>query len=401
MNDKTDIQVLAEFINDNAELERLEEIAEDFNIFTALGIVDAEIKHSNFLAWMMDPSESHGLGDYFLASFLKKTASKASAFGLKSPSVFDIDSWYFDSTEILREWRHIDILIRSDEHKFVCVIENKIRSGEHGKQLRNYKETAQNEFPDYDKLFIYLTIDGEIPSDDDYMPLSYGEILPLIDHMIESKRDKIGSEILTFIFHYREMLRRYIMEDSEVQEICRRIYKSHKRALDLIFEYKPDKQREIFEYLVETIEKDPDLILDKDDSRKSHVRLMAKSLDFVPNVGIELKSGRILAFSIYIAYEKNEVGLSLEICPGPQGIREKLYSVTNSNPKVFNVSKRKLSPKWLAVYSTKLVRAREYEEKEIDEIKDILKEKLEKFKETDLPKMVELFKESFPTERAD
>lgn len=401
MNDKTDIQVLEEFINDNAELEQLEEIAEDFNIFSALGIVDAEIKHSNFLAWLMDPGESHGLGDYFLASFLKRVASKASSFGMESPSVFDIDSWHFDSAEILREWRHIDILIRSDEHRFVCVIENKISSGEHGEQLRQYKETAQNEFPKYSKLLIYLTIDGEIPSDDDYMSMSYGEIMPLIEHVIESKKDKIGSEILTFISHYREMLRRYIMEDSEVQEICRKIYKSHKRALDLIFEYKPDKQREIYEYLIETIEKDPDLILDKDDSRKSYIKLMAKSLDFIPKVGTGLKSRRILAFTIYIGYESKDVGLSLEICLGPQEIREELYSVTHSNLEVFKASKRKLSPKWFAVYSTKLVRAKEYEEKEIDEIRDILKEKLDKFKKIDLPKIIGIFKESFPTERLD
>ena len=51
MNGKSDIQALEEFINDNPELERLEEIAEDFNIFIALGIVDTEIRHSNFLAW--------------------------------------------------------------------------------------------------------------------------------------------------------------------------------------------------------------------------------------------------------------------------------------------------------------------------------------------------------------
>ena len=385
MNGKSDIQALEEFINDNPELERLEEIAEDFNIFTALGIVDTEIRHSNFLAWLIDPNESHGLGDYFLASFLKKLASKASSFGLESPSVFDIDSWHFDSAEILREWRRIDILIRYDEHKFVCVIENKIRSGEHSKQLQRYREIIQNEFPDYSRLLIYLTIDGEIPSDDDYMPLSYGEILPLIDHVIESKRDKIGSEILTFISHYREMLRRYIMEDSEVQEICRQIYKSHKRALDLIFEYKPDKQLEIYECLVDIIEKDPDLILDEASS-KSYIRFISRDLDFVPKEGVYSKSGRMLLFDTYNGSEG--VIMYLSIRPGPQEIRQQLYEIAREDLSLFGMARRKLTDQFTAIYKKSILKPRDYEDIDAEELREILASKLNDFKNTDLPKIV-------------
>ncbi|MDQ1317185.1 MAG: hypothetical protein QG588_836 [Candidatus Poribacteria bacterium] len=166
MADMSDIEILEEFINANADLEQLEDIANRFNIFTAFKVVDNEIKHSTFLSWLMDPNESHGLGDYFLSIFLKKSVSKASSFGLKSLSVFDIDSWHFDSVEILTEWRNIDILIRDDEHKFVCVIENKIYSKEQSSQLHRYRDIIQNEYPDYSKLFIYLTVEGNTPSDD-------------------------------------------------------------------------------------------------------------------------------------------------------------------------------------------------------------------------------------------
>lgn len=46
------------------ELESLERIAYGFNIFTTLDIINTEIRHSNVLAWLLDPSENHGLGDY-------------------------------------------------------------------------------------------------------------------------------------------------------------------------------------------------------------------------------------------------------------------------------------------------------------------------------------------------
>ena len=236
MDSKSDIEVLEQFINNNTELELLEDIVEDFNIFSALSIIHNEIRHSNMLAWLMDPNESHGLGDYFLAIFLKRMASKTTSFGIESLSVFDIDSWHFDSAEILREYKHIDILIRSDEHKFICAIENKIRSREHSKQLQRYREAMQNEYPGYTKMFIYLTANGEFPSDENYVPISYAEVIPLLEHLTKSRKDRMGTEILTFISHYREMLRRYIMEDSEVQDICRKIYKRHKKALDLIFD---------------------------------------------------------------------------------------------------------------------------------------------------------------------
>ena len=389
MADKLDIEILEEFINANADLEQLEDIASRFNIFTAFKVVDNEIKHSTFLSWLMDPNESHGLGDYFLSIFLKKSVSKASSFGLKSPSVFDIDSWHFDSVEILTEWRNIDILIRDDEHKFVCVIENKIYSKEQGNQLRKYKDIIQSEYPDYSKLFIYLTIEGDKPSDDNYLPLSYSDILQLIEHLIQGSSNKVGSEVLTFISHYKEMLRRYIMQDSEIQEICKRVYKRHKKALDLIFEYKPDKQREIYECLLDIINKDTDLILD--DSYKRCIRFMAKIFDFIPKEGVGLTSKRILSFAIY-NITNVDMGLYIEICPGPQEFRAELYEIAKSNSKLFNIiNRRKLSPQWFAIYKKPMLSAKECEEKEIDEIRELLEGRLRKFKETDLPEIIKNF----------
>ncbi|GAI30736.1 unnamed protein product, partial [marine sediment metagenome] len=117
MIDKSEQEILAEFIHENTEIERLEKIIDDFNIFTALNLVNNEIKHSNFLSWLMNPNESHGLGDYFLNSFLKKISFKASSLGVEGPSIFDIDSWRFNDAEVLRERSNIDIIIRCDNQK--------------------------------------------------------------------------------------------------------------------------------------------------------------------------------------------------------------------------------------------------------------------------------------------
>jgi len=69
-------EILKNFLYENKELEHLEDIVDHFNIFVALDIKDNELKHSVFLSWLLDPSETHGLGDYFLKIFLRKPLSK-------------------------------------------------------------------------------------------------------------------------------------------------------------------------------------------------------------------------------------------------------------------------------------------------------------------------------------
>src|SRR5690606_12205461 len=65
-----DLQALEAFVVDNDALLELEARIGRFNIFDALGIVRTEIRHSNFLAWLLDPAESHGLGGLFLNAVL-------------------------------------------------------------------------------------------------------------------------------------------------------------------------------------------------------------------------------------------------------------------------------------------------------------------------------------------
>ncbi len=393
MVNKSDKDSLEEFIINNKNLERLENIVSDFNIFTSLNLINNEIRHSNFLYWLMNPKENHNIKDYFLSSLLKVISTRASSLGIKTPSIFDIDNWSFIETEVLREWRNIDILIKDDDHKLICVIENKIYSKEHSEQLRRYKEIVEQEYPNYQKMFVYLTIEGDEASEDEYLSINYDDIIKIISHIVENKSTSIGEEILIFISHYREMFRRYIMENSEIQEICKKIYKKHKKALDLIFEYKPDLLMEINECLTEIIKNDSDLILDF--SSKSYIRFITKKLDFIPRRGKGwTKSERILLFEF--KNNLNGIALYLIIGPGPKEIRENLYEIAKKTPKLFNVANRKFTIQWYSIYKKFITKANNYEDNDILEIKKHLKEKLESFKMNDLVKIekeIEKFKQ--------
>jgi len=76
------------------------------------------------------------------------------------------------------------LVIRNEAHKLICIIENKVRTSEHDKQLTKYKEIVRRVYPDYEQLFIYLTVEGEYAEEEeDYLSISYSEISTLINHL--------------------------------------------------------------------------------------------------------------------------------------------------------------------------------------------------------------------------
>lgn len=116
-------------------LDELEKRIEKFNIFTALKLDNTEIRHSNFLAWLMNPRESHNIGDYFLKIFLELSMKDYIQDNRIEINPVDILGARYWDCEIRREYKNIDILIINPDNKFLCVLENKIWSGEHDEQL--------------------------------------------------------------------------------------------------------------------------------------------------------------------------------------------------------------------------------------------------------------------------
>ena len=138
---------------------------EKFDMFKVMGVSSSELTHSNVLGWLLDSEKSHGIGNNFATAFFGE------AVGLELNPDFD-----FHGMEIRREWQNIDLCCVSPANRFVCVIENKTDSGEHDNQLNRYHQIIAKEFPDYEKSFVYLTVDGENPSSDEYIPVSYRKI---------------------------------------------------------------------------------------------------------------------------------------------------------------------------------------------------------------------------------
>jgi hypothetical protein len=66
-----ELEALQQLQADASELEQIEGLLDRFNVFEAIGFVNQETMHSYFLAFLLDPRQSHDLGDLFLRGFLR------------------------------------------------------------------------------------------------------------------------------------------------------------------------------------------------------------------------------------------------------------------------------------------------------------------------------------------
>lgn len=261
-------QQLLEKLLLSEELEELSNFTSDFNIFNALKLQNNEIRHSNFLSWLMTPYETHRLGAYFLKEFLKTAIKEFSLNENIHLGLQDIVFFNLEDAEIRREYKNIDLLVISPQNNFVCVIENKIWSGEHDCQLEKYAGIVETEFKDYKKLYIYLAPDIECNellyrakenvAQVYYVPMSYEQVYKALEKTLRFKAGNMTNDVRTFVEHYKKMIERNIMgnTDKKIVELCRRIYREHKEAIDLIIENN-DAKSDLYQILKEVINENP------------------------------------------------------------------------------------------------------------------------------------------------
>jgi hypothetical protein len=318
-------KALEAFVVNNPDLERLEGLLATFNVFEALGAARQELRHSDFLAFLLNPSGPHGLGDLFLTRLLKNALVSAPT-GMTLPvSPIELDVWSLEDLTILREWQNIDILILDEDHRFIVAIENKIGSHEHSDQLARYRQIIDANYRGWRHIFLYLTPEGDQPSEDAYIPISYDLISEILQDLASTRRTILGDEVTSAIRQYTEMLRRYILADSDIADLCRQIYRKHQQALDLIYEHRPDIQSMVFDRLVSLAEAEPGIRLDH--SSKGYVRYVPERWD-VPELKVGkggTNTGRMLLFEFANAPEL--LKLKLIIGPGPEEIREQLFQL--------------------------------------------------------------------------
>ncbi len=153
------INALESLLNETQTLRRAQKLVgekpgERFNIFSVLRMeADEVFTHSQFLAELLSPHGSHGLGD----TFLKLLLNQLGILDFETDHAYCIPEHYIGPvTET--EGGRIDIMICNETRK--VIIENKIFAGDQTNQLLRYYNHDKNA-----RLF-YLTLFGTEPSED-------------------------------------------------------------------------------------------------------------------------------------------------------------------------------------------------------------------------------------------
>ena len=139
-------QDLQKLIDDPRFLRYHEELVQPrkFNPFDVLRYADYEIRHSNVLAWLLQPNETHGLGEAFIRDFANALNDEARAQGRDPvPSSFETDS-----IRVERELDYVDITLFFESERVVVAIENKTEemTPDHARQVENYREKLREKY---------------------------------------------------------------------------------------------------------------------------------------------------------------------------------------------------------------------------------------------------------------
>lgn len=146
------------------------------NIFKILKINNYEIRHSEYLSYLLDPTNGYGWKDEFFKKFMLNVIDEIEIDNCIFDE-FDIVLKDYSDLKIYREHRNIDLLLISKNREVVICIENKIWTSEHDNQLNRYYEYINDAFPAYKKIYLYLSPNGEIPESKEWMAISYKTVL--------------------------------------------------------------------------------------------------------------------------------------------------------------------------------------------------------------------------------
>jgi len=232
-------QKLREFIVHNDERELLEAKLKEFNPLKVLRIEWHEIRHSNILAWLLNPRENHNFGDIILKKVLSEIISTNENIDV-GLSLSRIQASNFYDVEIQREWNGIDILAVSKSNRFILLIENKIYSKEGEGQVDKYVKKVKNEYQRYQVLPVLLTLTSaevEDPKHAERASLSHERIYEIVKFALELRRESMNAKVYDFVSYYIKTLEVLTMQsNNEIVKLCKDIYRQHKEAIDAIIE---------------------------------------------------------------------------------------------------------------------------------------------------------------------
>ena len=395
----TDVeQKLADLVDD-LDFQAIDRRMGRFNLFEAMGAVRGELRHSNFLAFLLSPSRNHGLTSEPLLRFLRLALSglPPASRPIRSLELLVGD---LDGAVIHREWNNIDLLIEIKHLRLVVLIENKVGAKAGEGQLSRYRKIVQTRFPSDRHLFVFLTPDGHAPDEEAYVAMSYADLSRMIESLAQERTAETDAGLI--LRHYVEMLRRHIVPDQELQDLARLLYERHKEAFDYILKCRPEGGS-LFQVARSLVEGNPEFTMDRVGS--TQLAFVPAEWGSVPDLNacdptLWTRTGRSAVFEIKTYTSEAyacRVSVALVVGPAPSGIRERLYQGARERPDLFKGLVKPMGAKFATIYGRDLLSHAAGKLMDEEQRAAVIQESWKTFQEEDLPILTKAISEMATT----
>ncbi|MGL5415786.1 MAG: PD-(D/E)XK nuclease family protein [Clostridium sp.] len=224
---------------DSVEFQLLNKKLNKFNAIKVLNSAKYEIRHSNVIGWLLDPNENHEMREYFLQAFIAKCLSKEEniekiiEMDLSINQIIEIGK---SDIEIKREEktanrRFIDLLVISKNKKFIILIENKFKAKESENQLKDYLEYVKDRYEEYSILPVFLTLNGDEASLNEYVNLEYKDIVEILKRYLLLNGEKVERDIRYFLNNYINIIENEVLGNEEEIELATNLYREYENII--------------------------------------------------------------------------------------------------------------------------------------------------------------------------
>ncbi|MGO6709058.1 PD-(D/E)XK nuclease family protein [Rhizobium johnstonii] len=383
---KADIETeLEKLLLNDPDFSYLEKEFDQYCPFEALGMVRSEVRHGNYLAYLLNPGRPHGFNTQVLRAFLmciaQNCGSIQSGFSLKALDVHLLD---IDQADVRREWRNIDLLIVLRSSKIVIPIELKIDSSQGHDQLRRYRRIVEQEWPLTDgwrHIHVFLTKHEEAPVDSDHWePLLIGDLVEHLEILANQTNDSPAASMFRA---YLQMLRRHHLEDRRLEEIARKLWAQHSEALEFLADRRPDAVGNLFDALKDRRsdfiralkETGVEMILDAD--YKTIIRFAFEKWETLPGFKGSQWTESKRFILLELKREGPKINAYLYLGPGEEGLRQQ-YVALLERDRLHRPSSR-AGKDWMCLAKKEIYSEQLDDEAEIDVQIDVILQSLQLF----------------------
>ena len=222
--------------------------------------------------------------------------------------------------------------------------------------------------------------------------MSYTEVLRLVEGAITAERNSANEDVMAFLRQYAITLRRNIVPEvsNDVHELARRIYRKHKRAIDLIIEhrerYEPNYVTEGFRMIRDAIGRQPLWI--EGTCNRPYVRFLSADWEAYDGIWSDDWPHAVLLFEIQVTNSRAGLYFSLTWV-GEESLRSKIFQRVKENPNTFNCAEPAYTDGFIRLHTVgDILQESDYESWWDEEsIRDTIRGRLDDFARGEFPEI--------------